>query len=117
MIVTIKDVEKAVCLRFKMDRGDLLGSKRARAYSRPRQIAMFLCREMTDASLPRIGQHFCRDHTTVLHACRRITKLVAERPKVAEYVQECREVVATSDRWKEALRATMEAIPNEMGAA
>ena len=51
--------------------------RRARIVSHPRQIAMFLAREMTGLSFPRIGQHFACDHTTIIHAVRRLTRLDA----------------------------------------
>lgn len=108
MIVTCKDVEKAVCLRFGLTWEDIRKVDRQRSVARPRQIAMFLCREMTDCSLPRIGQHFCRDHTTVLHACRAVMRLITTDPKFAEMVDGCRDIIGKSDRWKEAVRAAMQ---------
>ena len=62
--------------------------------ARPRQIAMFLAREMTGLSLPRLGTHFARDHTTILHAVRRITRLMEQDPAFADAVQGCRELLA-----------------------
>ena len=53
-----------------------------------RQIAMYLCRELTDLSLPKIGQQFGRDHTTVMHAERKIRQLMAERRSVYNQVRE-----------------------------
>ena len=59
---------------------DLCGSSRSRVLVTARQIAMYLCRELTDLSLPKIGQAFGgRDHTTVMHADRKIRQLMAER--------------------------------------
>ena len=59
---------------------DLCGSSRSRVLVTARQIAMYLCRELTDLSLPKIGQQFGnRDHTTVMHADRKIRQLMAER--------------------------------------
>ena len=74
----IRDVERAVCLRFKLTPERLKGPERQRKIMRPRHIAMFLARELTPASLPQIGRHFERDHTTVLHACRKIAAMVEE---------------------------------------
>ena len=90
----IADVERAVAARFNLTRDQMLGLTRARAVSRPRQIAMFLAREMTGLSLPRIGRHFARDHTTVLHACRRIRALAAKDAGLADAVEGCREILA-----------------------
>jgi len=53
-----------------------------------RQIAMYLCRELTDLSLPKIGQQFGRDHTTVMHADRKIRSLMAERRSIYNQVTE-----------------------------
>jgi len=71
--LTLADVQKAVCRYFSLSLEDLKGESRARKVALPRQLAMYLCRELTGASLPRIGEEFGgRDHTTVLHACDKI---------------------------------------------
>jgi chromosomal replication initiator protein len=68
---------------------DLCGSSRSRVLVTARQIAMYLCRELTDLSLPKIGQQFGgRDHTTVMHADRKIRSLMAERRSVYNQVSE-----------------------------
>jgi chromosomal replication initiator protein len=68
---------------------DLCGSSRSRVLVTARQVAMYLCRELTDLSLPKIGQHFGgRDHTTVMHADRKIRSLMAERRSVYTQVSE-----------------------------
>ncbi len=68
---------------------DLCGSSRSRVLVTARQIAMYLCRELTDLSLPKIGQHFGgRDHTTVMHADRKIRSLMAERRSIYNQVTE-----------------------------
>jgi chromosomal replication initiator protein len=68
---------------------DLCGPSKTKALAQARQIAMYLCRELTDASLPRIGQAFGgRDHTTVIHAERKIRKEMAERRRTYDQVQE-----------------------------
>ncbi len=68
---------------------DLCGSSRSRQLVTARQIAMYLCREMTDLSLPKIGQHFGgRDHTTVMHANRKIRDLMSERRAIYNQVTE-----------------------------
>jgi len=94
MTTPISDIEHAVAARFGMTREQMQRLTRARAVARPRQIAMFLAREITGHSLPRIGAHFGRDHTTVLHAVRRISKLAAADPLIAAQVQGCRELLA-----------------------
>ena len=68
---------------------DLCGSSRSRVLVTARQIAMYLCRELTDLSLPKIGQQFGgRDHTTVMHADRKIRQLMAERRAIYNQVTE-----------------------------
>jgi chromosomal replication initiator protein len=74
---------------FGLTIDDLCGSSRSRVLVTARQIAMYLCRELTDLSLPKIGQQFGgRDHTTVMHAERKIAGLMAERRSVYNQVTE-----------------------------
>jgi chromosomal replication initiator protein len=74
---------------FGLTIDDLCGSSRSRVLVTARQIAMYLCRELTDLSLPKIGQQFGgRDHTTVMHADRKIRQLMAERRSVFNQVTE-----------------------------
>jgi chromosomal replication initiator protein len=74
---------------FGLSIDDLCGTSRSRVLVTARQIAMYLCRELTDMSLPKIGQHFGgRDHTTVMHAERKIRQLMAERRSIYNQVTE-----------------------------
>jgi chromosomal replication initiator protein len=74
---------------FGLTMEDLCGSSRSRVLVNARQIAMYLCRELTDLSLPKIGQQFGgRDHTTVIHADRKIRTLMAERRSTYNQVTE-----------------------------
>ncbi|WP_075442845.1 chromosomal replication initiator protein DnaA [Selenomonas ruminantium] len=73
--VTMEVIQEIVASYFKIKIDDLHAKKRTRSIAYPRQIAMYLCRELTDTSLPQIGNFFGgRDHTTVLHACDKINK-------------------------------------------
>jgi chromosomal replication initiator protein len=101
MIITIRDVERAVCLRFQLTRDQLLRRDSSRAIANPRQIAMYLARELTGASFPRLGQHFARDHTSVLYACRMTAKRMAKDQRLASEVEGCREILGRSGCWKE----------------
>ena len=75
-LVSIENIQKTVADYFKIRVGDLLSKKRTRSIARPRQFAMALAKELTNHSLPEIGDAFGgRDHTTVLHGCRRIESL------------------------------------------
>ena len=75
-LVSIENIQKTVAEYFKIRVGDLLSKKRSRSIARPRQFGMALAKELTNHSLPEIGDAFGgRDHTTVLHGCRRIAAL------------------------------------------
>jgi chromosomal replication initiator protein len=74
-IVSIEDIQEAVGAKFHLKIGELKSRRRSKTLVHPRQIAMYLCRELTDASFPEIGRHFGgKDHTTIIHACRQIAK-------------------------------------------
>jgi chromosomal replication initiator protein len=74
--LTIDNIQKTVAEYYKIRVADLLSKRRNRSITRPRQIAMTLCKELTNHSLPEIGDAFGgRDHTTVLHACKKIKEL------------------------------------------
>ena len=74
--ITLDQIHKMISEYFKISPSDLFSKKRSKAIVRPRQTAMWLAREMTNHSLPEIGQYYGgRDHTTVLHACRLINQL------------------------------------------
>ena len=75
-LITIENIQKTVCEYYKIRMAELLSKRRPRSIARPRQMAMALCKELTQHSLPEIGDAFGgRDHTTVLHACRKINEL------------------------------------------
>jgi chromosomal replication initiator protein len=74
-IVSMEDIQEAVCAQFHVKLTDLKSRRRSKTLVHPRQIAMYLCRELTDASYPEIGRHFGgKDHTTIIHACRQVAK-------------------------------------------
>ena len=79
-LITIENIQKTVAHYYKVKVSDLLSKRRSRSVARPRQMAMALSKEMTNHSLPEIGDAFGgRDHTTVLHACRKIRELMTEQ--------------------------------------
>jgi chromosomal replication initiator protein len=83
--VTIDNIQKTVSEYYKIRTTDLLSSKRSRSIARPRQIAMTLAKDLTKHSLPEIGNAFGgRDHTTVLHANRRIKSLREAEASIEE---------------------------------
>lgn len=84
-LVSIDNIQKTVAEYFKIRVADLHSKRRSRSITRPRQIAMALAKELTNHSLPEIGDAFGgRDHTTVLHACRRIAALRETETRIAE---------------------------------
>jgi len=87
--VTILRIQECVCERFGLTNDELISQKRSQAVAYPRQVAMYLSRELTDASLPKIGKAFGgRDHTTVIHATTKITRLIREDRSVYNLVQD-----------------------------
>jgi chromosomal replication initiator protein len=84
-LVTIDNIQKTVAEYYKIKVADLLSKRRSRSVARPRQLAMALAKELTNHSLPEIGDAFGgRDHTTVLHACRKIAQLREESHDIKE---------------------------------
>ena len=82
-LITIENIIKTVSEYHKIKLADLLSNNRSRTFTRPRQIAMALAKELTSHSLPEIGVAVGgRDHTTVLHACRKIKELVEKDQKI-----------------------------------
>jgi chromosomal replication initiator protein len=89
---TVEDVQRATCEAFGVSEAELVSTARARRLVWPRQVAMFLARELTDQTLPAIGRAFGgRDHTTVLHACRRTAERMAADPEAYRAVQDLTE--------------------------
>ncbi|MDX1678303.1 chromosomal replication initiator protein DnaA [Arsukibacterium sp.] len=87
-LVTIENIQKTVAEYYKIRVADLLSKRRSRSVARPRQMAMALSKELTNHSLPEIGDAFGgRDHTTVLHACRKIESLKEETHEIKEDFQ------------------------------
>jgi chromosomal replication initiator protein len=84
-LINVDNIQKTVAEYYKIRVADLLSNKRTRSVTRPRQMAMALAKELTNHSLPEIGQMFGgRDHTTVLHACRKTQELKESDNKFAE---------------------------------
>jgi chromosomal replication initiator protein len=84
---SIEDIQRRTAEFYKLEVRDFHSPQRARRVARPRQVAMYLARKLTSRSLPEIGRRFGgRDHTTVLHACRRIEALCGEDPTFKQEV-------------------------------
>jgi chromosomal replication initiator protein len=84
-LITIDNIQKTVAEYYKIRVSDLHSTRRSRSITRPRQLAMALAKELTNHSLPEIGDAFGgRDHTTVLHACRKVVELRESDPRINE---------------------------------
>lgn len=87
--LTIQDIQEEVADYYHLKVSDLKGKKRTKGIVVPRQIAMYLCRELTDNSLPKVGAEFGgKDHTTVLHAYEKIHKIIKENPTIQTEINE-----------------------------
>jgi chromosomal replication initiator protein len=96
---TIEEIQRKTAEYYKLDLRELHSARRARRVARPRQVAMYLARELTSRSLPDIGRRFGgRDHTTVLHACRRIEALCKTDPVFQQEVDFLRKVLGRQSR-------------------
>jgi len=82
--VSVDNIQKVVAKYYKIRVSDMVSKRRNRSIARPRQIAMALAKDLTNLSLPEIGDAFERDHTTVLHACRKVSQLRGEDNRIEE---------------------------------
>jgi chromosomal replication initiator protein len=86
--VTIEEIQRRVAEHYNVRLSDLIGPKRVRTIARPRQIAMYLAKQLTPRSLPEIGRRFGgRDHTTIMHGVRRIEELMTTDSQMADDLQ------------------------------
>ncbi len=88
-VITIHEIQKVVSEHYGIKMEDFAAKKRTKSIAFPRQIAMYLSRELTDSSLPKIGEEFGgRDHTTVIHAHEKISKLIKSDPEFEKQIKE-----------------------------
>lgn len=93
---TIDDIQKKVCEYYNVRVAEMHSPKRARSIARPRQVAMFLCKMLTPRSLPEIGRKFGgRDHTTVMHAVKKVEELIAQEDSIREDIELLRRMLET----------------------
>ena len=86
--ISVENIQKTVADFYKIKVADMYSKKRPASIARPRQIAMYIAKEMTQKSLPEIGELFGgRDHTTVLHAVRKIDGLAAKDASLSEVLE------------------------------
>jgi chromosomal replication initiator protein len=83
--VTIDEIQRQVAAHYNIRVTDMSSARRSRSVARPRQVAMYLCKQLTPRSLPEIGRKFGgRDHTTVMHAVRKVEELRGQDSTFAE---------------------------------
>ncbi len=104
----VTDVITAVCSVFEVTRAAMVGPSQSHKIAHPRQVAMFLARELTDWSFPRIAAELGRDHTTAIHACKRVARRLVADPALPANLDLCRAHVAAITqqremRWADAL--------------
>ncbi|EPX82596.1 chromosomal replication initiator protein DnaA [Salipiger mucosus] len=86
--ISIEEIQRKVAEHYNIRLSDLIGPKRVRNFARPRQVAMYLCKQLTARSLPEIGRRFGgRDHTTVMHGVKRIEELRSQDSQIADDVE------------------------------
>ena len=86
--ITVDEIQKVTADHFGLKQADLLSPRRTRQVARPRQVGMYLCKQLTTRSYPDIGRRFGgRDHTTVLHGVRRIEELIGQDEQIARDVE------------------------------
>ncbi|WP_407493710.1 chromosomal replication initiator protein DnaA [Pseudooceanicola sp. MF1-13] len=86
--ITVEEIQRKVAEHYNIRMSDLIGPKRVRTYARPRQVAMYLAKQLTSRSLPEIGRRFGgRDHTTVIHGVRRVEELKQQDGQIAEDIE------------------------------
>lgn len=93
-VITVEGIKRAVCKYYNVKMQDMDSKKRMRAIAYPRQIAMYLAKEMTDYSLPKIGESFGgRDHTTVLYACNKIREDIKMSETLKDDIEELKSIL------------------------
>jgi len=86
--ITVEEIQRKVSEHYNIRLSDMIGPKRLRSYARPRQVAMYLCKQLTTRSLPEIGRRFGgRDHTTVMHGVKRIEELKGQDSQIADDIE------------------------------
>jgi chromosomal replication initiator protein len=94
--VSIEEIQRKVADHYNLRMNDMISARRARNVARPRQVAMYLAKQLTQRSLPEIGRRFGgRDHTTVMHAVSRVTELIGQDVALAEDVALLRKMLET----------------------
>ena len=97
--ITIDEITSAVCSFYNVNYKELMGKKKTKDIALPRQIAMYLCRELTGNTYPHIGTAFNgRDHTTVMHACMKVMKLIEKDARFKESIEKLQNKIKGVDK-------------------
>jgi len=97
--ITIDEIQRTVCQFYKIKIDDLLGKKKTKTIALPRQIAMYLCRELTTNTFPHIGKSFGgRDHTTVMHACDKVIKMTEKNEQFKSMIDQLNIMIKGVDK-------------------
>ena len=91
--LTVEDIQKEVENFFKVKHSDLIGPKRARNIVYPRQIAIYLCRQLLDLPFNDIGKKFNRDHSTAMHSVTTVEEMMRESREVQEEVETLKQII------------------------
>ena len=91
--LTVEDIQNEVCTFFKVSRTDMIGPKRARSIVYPRQIAIYLCRQMLDLPFNDIGKKFNRDHSTAMHSVTTVEEMMKKSREVQEEIEALKQII------------------------
>jgi len=97
-IISVNSIQRLVCDYYDISMNDIRSKRRPASIAFPRQVAMYLCRQLTSHSLPDIGQAFDKNHATVLHACRMIASKMDNDPAVRQTLTQLREKVVKENQ-------------------
>jgi hypothetical protein len=108
MNYALRDVAEGVAIKCEMPLQTLLSGTRRVNVAHPRQIVMFLAREFTGASYPKIGRYLGMDHSTVHYGVKRVRALIAEDPDYADEVSICRALIVDRGPWRARQKAAID---------
>jgi chromosomal replication initiator protein len=97
-VMSVEDIQKAVCSHFRLSNSELLSKDRHKSVAFARQVAMYVCRQRLKSSFPELGRAFGnRDHTTVMSAVRRVEQLRQKDPQVNAHLEAIEQKLASSE--------------------
>ena len=114
---SVRDIQNAVCEAFGIDATDMASRTRDWRISRPRQVAMYLARELTPWSYPNLGRFFHRDHSTVIHAIQQVDKRIAESKELAWKVNALKLQLVSNDPQNNSSKVNLDAFVEVLASA